>query len=97
MVAKTACDLLGAERVIEGLPPSMASEDFSFMLQAKPGAYLWLGVGEASPTLHNSNYDFNDSVLAAGAALLASIAQRALVTEQISRNVSCCISTSEHK
>ncbi|MFT4065994.1 M20 aminoacylase family protein [Paraburkholderia sp.] len=81
LVVNTACDLLGTERVLAGIPPGMASEDFSFMLQAKPGAYFWLGVGEAAHSLHSSNYDFNDTVLATGAALLASIAQRALEME----------------
>lgn len=58
--------------------PSMASEDFSFMLNERPGAYFWLGVGEDVPGLHHPRYDFNDAVLPTGAALLATIARDAL-------------------
>ena len=45
--------------------PNMASEDFAFMLQAKPGCYLWLGAGrgEGTANLHNPRYDFNDDAL----------------------------------
>ena len=48
--------------------PSMASEDFAFMLNFKPGAYIWLGVDrDTSVPLHNPHYDFNDDALAIGA------------------------------
>ena len=48
------------------LPPSMGAEDFSFMLQARPGAYLRLGQGgEGGCFLHNTRYDFNDDSPAA--------------------------------
>lgn len=60
--------------------PAFTSEDFAFMLQAVPGAYIWLGQGSAerSAALHTPGYDFNDEVLPIGAALLASIAERRL-------------------
>jgi hippurate hydrolase len=62
--------------------PSMGAEDFSFMLQTKPGAYLRLGQGDsnggAGCFLHNGRYDFNDEILPLGAALLASLAERAM-------------------
>lgn len=50
--------------------PSMGSEDFAFMLQAKPGCYVWLGNGAEAGCgqLHNPHYDFNDAILATGAA-----------------------------
>jgi hippurate hydrolase len=79
--AQVARGLVGAERVNDQLPPSMGSEDFSFMLQAKPGAYLRLGQGsESGPNcgLHNSRYDFNDEVLPLGAALFASLVEQGL-------------------
>jgi amidohydrolase len=60
--------------------PAFTSEDFAFMLQAVPGAYIWLGQGtpaRAAP-LHTPAYDFNDEVLPVGAALLATIAERRL-------------------
>lgn len=49
---------------------SMGSEDFAFMLQEKPGCYIWLGNGssENSCLLHNPHYDFNDDILPIGAA-----------------------------
>jgi len=62
--------VVGADKVRIDGPPAMASEDFSFMLQACPGAYVWLGVDGATPSapLHNPHYDFNDDALALGAA-----------------------------
>jgi len=46
--------------------PSMAAEDFGYMLQEKPGCFVWLGNGSNSQSLHNSKYDFNDSALSFG-------------------------------
>jgi hippurate hydrolase len=65
---------------LRNLEPSMGAEDFSFMLQAKPGAFARLGQGgaEDGAFLHSSRYDFNDSVLPLGAAYLASLAERAM-------------------
>ncbi|MCK4841854.1 MAG: amidohydrolase [Methylococcales bacterium] len=50
--------------------PSMGSEDFSFMLQEKPGCYVWLGNGSSDGDclLHNPHYDFNDEILTVGAS-----------------------------
>lgn len=77
-----ACDLVGEDRVDRHLEPSMGAEDFSFMLQAKPGAYLRLGQGDPSGKgachLHNNLYDFNDDVLPLGAALHARLIEAAL-------------------
>ncbi|WP_445005464.1 M20 aminoacylase family protein [Halomonas mongoliensis] len=56
----------GIERVHRDLPPSMASEDFAFMLNERPGAYIWLGNGEHSAALHNPHYDFNDDLTPLG-------------------------------
>jgi hippurate hydrolase len=68
--ADVAQSLVGADHVVRDLEPSMGSEDFSFMLQVKPGAYLRIGQGgEGSwQCLHNSRYDFNDEILPLGAA-----------------------------
>src|SRR5512144_1016985 len=72
--------LVGAENVVRKLDPSMGSEDFAFMLQAKPGALVRLGQGgsESGTFLHSSRYDFNDEVLPIGAGYLASLAERAM-------------------
>jgi len=72
-----------------GLKASMApsaaftSEDFAFMLEARPGAYLWLGQGAASrdgatPPLHHPSYDFNDAVLPLGIGWFVQVAGMAL-------------------
>jgi hippurate hydrolase len=69
--------LVGRDNVVRNLDPSMGSEDFSFMLQAKPGAFARLGQGgsESGCFLHNSKYDFNDAVIPLGAGYLAAIAE----------------------
>jgi hippurate hydrolase len=77
--ADVAQKLLGHEHVDRQMDPSMGAEDFSFMLQAKPGAYLRLGQGgEGSCFLHNTRYDFNDDVLPLGAALHASLIEHGM-------------------
>jgi hippurate hydrolase len=58
--------------------PTMTSEDFSYMLQEKPGAYIWLGAGEKSEKLHSAHYDFNDDLLPIGAEYWASLAEKTL-------------------
>lgn len=60
--------------------PSMASEDFAFMLQQRPGAYIWLGAARDgdNPGLHSPRYDFNDAVLATGAEFWVRLARQAL-------------------
>ena len=72
-----AAALVGDDKVVRELPPSMGAEDFSFMLQVKPGAYLRLGQG-GSALLHNTRYDFNDEVLPLGAALFAGLVEQSL-------------------
>jgi amidohydrolase len=80
--ADVATTLVGADRVWRNMTPSMGAEDFSFMLQAKPGAYLRVGQGAIDGPgphpLHNSRYDFNDAILPLGAALHASLVEHAL-------------------
>lgn len=74
-----AAALVGEDKVVRDLTPSMGAEDFSFMLQAKPGAYLRIGQGgEGGCFLHSTRYDFNDEILPLGAALMASLAERAM-------------------
>jgi len=64
--------------VIENVAPSMASEDFAFMLQARPGSYIWLGAGETHPNLHSPHYDFNDDLLPIGASYWARLVEETL-------------------
>jgi hippurate hydrolase len=77
---QVAEQLVGADNVVRNLDPSMGSEDFSFMLQAKPGAFARLGQGgaEGGCFLHNSRYDFNDDVIPLGAGYLAALAEQAM-------------------
>jgi hippurate hydrolase len=80
--ADVAAALVGEDKVVRNLEPSMGAEDFSFMLQAKPGAYLRLGQGaedgKGACNLHNSLYDFNDDVLPLGSALFAGLVEQGL-------------------
>ncbi len=77
--ADVAARLVGPAQVTRDLEPSMGAEDFSFMLQVKPGAYLRIGQGgEGSCMLHNSRYDFNDDILPLGAALHASLIEQSM-------------------
>ncbi len=78
--ADVAEALVGRENVVRNLDPSMGAEDFSFMLEAKPGAFARLGQGgaEGGCFLHNSTYDFNDAVIPLGAGYLAALAEAAM-------------------
>ena len=78
--ADVAAELVGIDNVVRNLEPSMGSEDFSFMLQVKPGAFARLGQGGADGGcfLHNSKYDFNDAVIPLGAGYLAALAESAM-------------------
>ena len=55
----------------------MTGEDFGWMLQACPGAYVWIGNGPGID-LHNDGYDYNDAILPAASSYLAQVARRAL-------------------
>jgi len=77
--ADVAESIVGADHVIRDMDPSMGAEDFSFMLQVKPGAYMRIGQGgEGSCMLHNSRYDFNDEILPLGSAIHASLIERSM-------------------
>ncbi|HZY19719.1 MAG TPA: M20 aminoacylase family protein [Ramlibacter sp.] len=77
--ADVAESLVGEDHVVRDLEPSMGAEDFSFMLQVRPGAYMRIGQGgEGSCMLHNSRYDFNDEILPLGSALHASLIEQGL-------------------
>jgi amidohydrolase len=75
--AEVAREVAGAERVDDDAPPSMGGEDFSFMLERRPGAYIFIGNGESSE-LHTDTYDFNDAVIPVGATYWVRLAERAL-------------------
>ena len=76
-IADAAAALVGEANVDRVKPPGMGSEDFSFMMEKVPGAYIQVGNGD-SAQLHNPAYNYTDECTPFGAALLASIAERKL-------------------
>ncbi len=78
--ARVAAELVGAENVRRDLLPSMGAEDFAWFLEKKPGAYIWIGNGDADTgaMLHNPHYDFNDEILPLGASYWVRLAERVL-------------------
>jgi hippurate hydrolase len=66
-----------AGRVDRDTPPIMPAEDFSFMLEARPGAYIFLGNGD-SAQCHHPAYDFNDEAIPAGCSFFANLVERRL-------------------
>ncbi|WP_409364369.1 M20 aminoacylase family protein [Burkholderia sp. Bp8991] len=72
-------DTFGDERLHPDVPPNMTSEDFGFMLEERPGAYVLIGnapAGAAAPALHHPTYDFNDDIIPAGVRYWVALAQR---------------------
>ncbi|MBJ6610178.1 MAG: amidohydrolase [Candidatus Thiothrix moscowensis] len=74
---QVAVELVGEACVEWNPPPSMGAEDFAYMLQQRPGAYIWIGNGDAqeSRPLHNPHYDFNDRILPLGASYWVRLVQ----------------------
>ena len=73
-VAKEVC---GSDKVLTSVGKEMGAEDFSYMLQKRPGAYLFMGIGEGAG-LHNPNYNFNDAAAPVGASFFARLIEKAL-------------------
>jgi len=79
--AMAAASIVGAERVQRTGEPLLAGEDFAFMLEKAPGAYLLFGQADGprgSTQVHNPGYDFNDDLLPIGASYLATLAEQEL-------------------
>jgi amidohydrolase len=72
-----AREVAGGDKVRTGSPPVMGAEDFAYMLQARPGAFIWLGNGDSAP-LHNPAYDFNDEAIPHGTSYWVRLAETAL-------------------
>ena len=79
---RVAAGVLGHDAVRRDELPSMGAEDFAYMLQVKPGCYVWLGNGPGSGgcTLHNPHYDFNDDILPLGISYWVRLVENALPT-----------------
>jgi hippurate hydrolase len=75
--AAVAREVVGADRLLADAPPVMGAEDFAFMLEARPGAFIWLGNGD-SAGLHHPEYDFNDAALPYGVAYFVRVVETAL-------------------
>jgi len=70
-------DVCGSDQVLTSVSKEMGAEDFSYMLQKRPGAYLFMGIGDGAG-LHNPNYDFNDAAAPVGASFFARLIEKAL-------------------
>ena len=75
--ASVARDIVGDGQVDDDAAPSMGGEDFSFMLNERPGAYIFLGNGD-STELHTDTYDFNDEAIPVGVSYWVRLAEKAL-------------------
>ena len=75
--ASVAAQVVGAERVDDHAAPVMGAEDFSFMLEARPGAFIFVGNGE-SAGLHHPAYDFNDDAIPVGTSYWVKLVETAL-------------------
>ncbi len=80
VAAQVAAALVGADKVDRNPTPSMGGEDFAYMLNARPGSYVWIGNGaaDAGAMLHNPGYDFNDEVLPLGASYWSKLVEAEL-------------------
>jgi len=75
--AEVARDVVGEAQVDDTAKPMMAGEDFSYMLEARPGAYAFVGNGLESAMVHHPKYDFNDEIASVGASFLARLVEKA--------------------
>ena len=75
--AEIASDIVGPERVETDTPPILGAEDFSYMLEARPGAFILIGNGD-SAILHSPHFDFNDEAIPIGASYWLRLVERRL-------------------
>ena len=75
-----AVQALGPAAVEADFRPRTASEDFAFLLQAKPGSYLFVGNGDSAP-LHSAHYNFNDAIIAPAARYWVRLAETFLADD----------------
>jgi amidohydrolase len=75
--ASVAAQVAGTDKVDTDTPPLMGGEDFSFMLEARPGAFIFIGNGRTAG-VHHPKYDFNDDAIPAGISYWARLAETAM-------------------
>ena len=80
---EVATEVCGEGKVSTAVKPTMGSEDFSYMLQAVPGAMVWLGngPGEGGCILHNPRYDFNDFAIPFGSSFFVRLVEKFLAKQ----------------
>ena len=76
--ADIAARVVGEANVDRTAVPTMGGEDFSFMLNERPGAFIFAGVGEDVANLHNESYDFNDELIPVGCSYWATLVETAM-------------------
>ncbi len=81
LAARAAARVLGDGNVIHDMNPCMGSEDFAYMLEERPGSYIWLGAGEGRAQLHSPHYDFNDEILPLGVSYWTALVEDQLPAE----------------
>ena len=74
---RAAVDAVGPGKVNTEIDPSMAGEDFAYMLKSRPGAFIFIGNGDSAP-LHNPTYDFSDDAIAYGISYWVRLAEQRL-------------------
>jgi hippurate hydrolase len=75
--ANVAAEIAGKDKVNQHAKPIMGAEDFAYMLQERPGAFIWLGNGD-SAGLHHPAYNFNDEAIPVGTSYWVRLAETAL-------------------
>ena len=75
--ASVAAQVAGSDNVDTDMPPVMGGEDFSYMLEARPGAFIFVGNGD-SPGLHHPSYNFNDEVIPFGTSYWVRLVETAM-------------------
>ena len=78
--ADAAAEIVGEGNVDRAPQAGMGAEDFAFMLEARPGSYIWAGSGgaEEGRILHNATYDFDDATIPYGVSYWARLVERLL-------------------
>ncbi|HEU0222327.1 MAG TPA: M20 aminoacylase family protein [Paracoccaceae bacterium] len=75
--ARVAAEVVGEARVLTDVPPIMGGEDFAYMLEARPGSFIFIGQG-ATAGVHHPDYDFNDEIIPVGASYWVKLAEMAM-------------------
>ncbi|MEZ5855489.1 MAG: M20 aminoacylase family protein [Hyphomicrobiaceae bacterium] len=77
-MASVAREISGPAAVRTDVPPLMGAEDFSYMLKARPGAFIFMGIGDTKGGLHHPEYDFNDEAIPAGISFWGRLVETAM-------------------